>query len=716
MRDVIRSGRVWGLVLLTLALAVPAAAQFTESTDVVVVEVPVQVLGKDGEPVRGLTAADFEVSEGRKKLPITGFEVLDLEIAGEKPADMPTAARRHFLMLFDLSFSEPKSIIKARQAAADVVDSLHATDLVAVATYSQSNGPQLVLGFTPDRRQAKLALETLGLPQLVDRTPDPLRMVMMEMEDQVRSQPVGAGSSEKPGGDREAMVLEQLQSLTRESDKANQIVLENKVRALTRSFADLARLMNGVQGRKHVVYLSEGYDSSVLSGAVSDDEQAAMSESSVSGEIWNVDSDKRYGSTSAGNDVEQMLEAFRRSDCVIQAVDIGGLRDSGERNARGKDALIQMARGTGGDIYENFNDLSTAMDKMLKRTSVTYVLAVQPENLKHDGAYHKLKVELKGGKGGRIVHRPGYLAPKAGAQQNPLERTLAMGSQLMGGEDSGSINASVMAAAFRAASGDRAYVPVVIEVDGPGLLAGKQGATLPAEIYVYAMDQDGNVQDFLAQSPGPGPRQGRAAAQAERHEVLRPPGPAAGPVRGAGAGAQRRHRRARPPRHPAQGAGLHRGGRPGAAAPLLPRAARQVADDPGAAAGRADERAVPVHAQGPALHPVVHAGPRRRPGGPGRPGGLQPGQRRRQGARPGLRRGRQGGGARGDQGAGAGERRRGRSGPAGGRLPAARPAGPGSTRCASRCRTGGERTSVAPPSWSGRPAAALFREGHQTEG
>jgi hypothetical protein len=45
-------------------------------------------------------------------------------------------------------------------------------------------------------------------------------------------------------------------------------------------------------------------------------------------------------------------------------------------------------------------------------------------------------------------------------------------------------------------------VPVVIEVDGPGLLAGKQGATLPAEVFVYAMDQTGSVQDFLTQTLG----------------------------------------------------------------------------------------------------------------------------------------------------------------------------------------------------------------------
>src|SRR3954470_3789644 len=135
------------------APAAPIAQQtFSGATNVVAVEVPVQVI-KDGEPVRGLTAKDFEVYDGRRKVNVTGFELLDLAApAGLPSAQVPVAARRHFLMLFDLSFSEPKSIVKARTAAADVVDGLHPTDLVAVATYSSLSGPQLVLGFTPDRR------------------------------------------------------------------------------------------------------------------------------------------------------------------------------------------------------------------------------------------------------------------------------------------------------------------------------------------------------------------------------------------------------------------------------------------------------------------------------------------------------------------------------------------------------------------------------------
>lgn len=88
------------LCILLLA-ALPASAQtFSEATDVVVVEVPVQVIGADGKPVRRLTADNFEVYEGRKQQPLVGFQAHDLAsrpAAGEKAAPPPVAARRHAL-------------------------------------------------------------------------------------------------------------------------------------------------------------------------------------------------------------------------------------------------------------------------------------------------------------------------------------------------------------------------------------------------------------------------------------------------------------------------------------------------------------------------------------------------------------------------------------------------------------------------------------------
>ncbi|HEY2737313.1 MAG TPA: VWA domain-containing protein, partial [Thermoanaerobaculia bacterium] len=374
-----------GLCLAALCLAVPvraaqaptAAQRFGETTEVVVVEVPVQVV-KDGEPVRGLTADNFEVYDGRKKQKVTGFEALDLYSAAAQSqgaaapmAAVPAAARRHFLMIFDLSFSEPKSIIKARDAAKTLIKGLHPTDMVAVSTYSAQKGPQLILGFTSDRRQIDSAISTLGVPQLVDRAPDPLRLVLTALQDQADrgpGTPTSTAHSDNKQAVEEAM-LDTFKQFSIASEKAETSAQKAAVASYTRSMADLAKMMGSVDGRKMVVYLSEGFDSSLITGSADLKEQNDMAASAQSGEIWNVDSEKRYGDTKTMGNVEKMLEEFRRADCTIQAVDIGGLRagnDQGYQRKGGADSLLMMAKGTGGELFENYNDLSVAMGQMLR--------------------------------------------------------------------------------------------------------------------------------------------------------------------------------------------------------------------------------------------------------------------------------------------------------------------------------------------------------------
>jgi hypothetical protein len=198
-----------------------------------------------------------------------------------------------------------------------------------------------------------------------------------------------------------------------------------------------------------------------------------------------------------------MLQEFRRADCVVQSVDIAGLRaadDLGNRRTGGKDTLLNFAKSTGGELFENFNDLGAAMGQMLDRTSVTYLLSFQPEDLEWNGSFHRLKVELQNAGGGRVVYRPGYYAPKPYAERSPFEKLLDAQTQIVAGHDEGALDVAALAAPFALVGQERAYVAVLVEVGGKSLLAGKQAATLPTELYVYAFDAHGAIQDFVNQS------------------------------------------------------------------------------------------------------------------------------------------------------------------------------------------------------------------------
>ncbi|MEA2560190.1 MAG: hypothetical protein QOH06_1694 [Acidobacteriota bacterium] len=508
-----------GLLLLVFGVASVesvAAQTYSESTDVVVVEVPVQVLNDAGQPVRGLTADDFEVSERGRKQKIVGFEVLDLKVdvpaggAKTRTPPPPVSARRHFLFLFDLSFSSPKAAGRSREAARKILEKLHPSDLVAVGSYISSKGAELLLAFSGDRDQALMAIDRISKPTGLDYSPDPLRLVMGAgaLDNQ------GAGASEPEGGGRgsarESVAAsiagaeaDFSQGTVMSLERADRSQQERAMTAMTRSLTELARMMQSVRGRKHVVLFSEGFDGSLLRGTANLDEQNEMASSSAAGEYWNIDSEKRYGSTKAASVVEDMLEEFRRADCVIQAVDVGGLREGArpeDQWAGGKDSLFLMAKETGGELYENYNDLDVALTDMLERNSVTYVLAFQPEKIERDGAYHRLKVELKASKRGlRLVHRPGYYSPRPHDQQNPLEQALSAGERILSGFDGGTIHTAVLTAPFQA-SGPDAYVPVLIEVDGNTLLAGSKGAALPTDIFAYAFDSAGKVRDYFSQN------------------------------------------------------------------------------------------------------------------------------------------------------------------------------------------------------------------------
>ena len=90
--------------LLLLVAGVVALAQVRETVNVNIIEVPVTVVDSSGNPVRGLTAANFELYDQGKKRDVTSFDKIDFGVSESVSAISPLnpAARRTFLLLFDL--------------------------------------------------------------------------------------------------------------------------------------------------------------------------------------------------------------------------------------------------------------------------------------------------------------------------------------------------------------------------------------------------------------------------------------------------------------------------------------------------------------------------------------------------------------------------------------------------------------------------------------
>lgn len=507
--------------IVAIALAAPSTdaqrsrgQSFGEAVEVLTVEIPVLVRDRDGNPVKGLTAADFEVQDGRDSVPITGFQVVDLSATGDAAGargsralqQLPIGGRRHFLFLFDLSFSEPSAISRARKAAIDLVKTqLHPSDVVAVATYSIQRGPEMVLGFTSDQLQIELALKTLGLPSMIERFSDPLAFVITDPRGDLSATEIlsSAGDDLSPTAQAgSGQFAGELADYAIGFDRSDLAQAQGQVLGFTRQIEELAKVLHSVRGRKYVVFLSEGFDSQILTGSADLASIRETNEASASGQFWEVDSEERYGSTGALSALDSMLEELRRADAVIQAVDLAGLRGGSASGQSGQNSLFTMAKETGGELFRNWNDLSGAMEQMLDRTSVTYLLSIQPRNLKADGEFHRLRVRVKGQpRGTDVAHRTGYYAPRPYAEQSAMERRLAAADHILGGDDEGSIETAVVAAPIAGAAGD-VYVPVLIEMSGPSLLKVTSGKVLSLEVYAYAIDDEGRVRDFFSQAMG----------------------------------------------------------------------------------------------------------------------------------------------------------------------------------------------------------------------
>ncbi|HEX3068686.1 MAG TPA: hypothetical protein VHX14_08915, partial [Thermoanaerobaculia bacterium] len=105
---------------IVVFVAAAASAQLKESITVNHVDVPVAVVDRSGNPIRGLQAKDFQVFDEGKECTVSSFDIVDFASPASVKATSPLnpVARRNFLILFDLTYSSPQSMVRAEAAAA----------------------------------------------------------------------------------------------------------------------------------------------------------------------------------------------------------------------------------------------------------------------------------------------------------------------------------------------------------------------------------------------------------------------------------------------------------------------------------------------------------------------------------------------------------------------------------------------------------------------
>lgn len=474
-----------------LILAAAASAQVKETVNVHLVEVPVIVTGRDGNPVRGLTAANFEILDEGVKRNVTSFDQIDFASreSMRTTSALNPAARRSFLLLFDLSFSSPVGQSKAQEAAKNfIARGMQRRDLAAIGTVDVERGFRLLTAFTTDRNLLTAAISN----PIAFRTADPLQIAGTDV--------IEMPSTDVTVGERDVnSISEQTVEIARGEKRLNDGYNRARVERQMTLLGGLARTLRMLPGRKQVVLFSEGFDARLVQGrdarAIADN--MADMDLVLRGEGFKTDSDARYGSSTTMSILDRMARAFRGSDVQLHAVDIKGVRVQNDLQSGSKinsnEGLYLVANPTGGAVFQNSNDLNSDIERMLRQQEVVYVLGFQAPTAEK-GKFHDLKVRVSGVPGARVQHRAGYWE---NAGENPLERILSNAEIVL--NDIAQTEIGVASLAIPFPTGNNAQVPVIVEINGNDLIRDVKTSPIAVEVYVYAFDDEGIVRDRMFQ-------------------------------------------------------------------------------------------------------------------------------------------------------------------------------------------------------------------------
>lgn len=426
------------------------------ATSSLAVEIPITVVDRNGAAVRDLTAANFELMVDGKKQAIERAELV--------------RAGRNDLLVFDVRQWTPAYASHAQAAAHKWIDALAPGDRLAVASIDLNHGLRFVTSFTSDR-----ALLNAAVADPVNfRTADPLQLV------------AGPATNTPP-----AAVTTPQEPLTHK-EIARELVL----------VSGLARSLRFVPGQKHLIFLSDGFDSRLVrdaraleaaSGSQQEEDYSGFDVAQSSGghasqprsPVDSAASTPRLSPSGGGprdssSSVDQLASIAKRANVVIDAVDTAD--DDGKPNG----GLVVIAESTGGTVTTNQSAANLAARD-------AYVLSV-PVAASRPGQFHEMKLRLVNANG-RVVAPSGFWEP---GPQSQIERMLTNATILTGSPADKSLQIASLAAAFPT-SGDRAQVPVVVEVAGKEIIAGSKTPSATIDLYTYAFDHDGVARDAINQ-------------------------------------------------------------------------------------------------------------------------------------------------------------------------------------------------------------------------
>ncbi len=482
------------VAVAALTIAHPLAQQrpiFRSGRDVVSIDVVVR--DREGNIVRGLSQADFEIREDGRPQDVLAFTFQDIagraagaaatvdllagaatnmvaparpEAAALEPAGPLTTAavagRRLIVLLFDISSMQPEDVQRAVDSARRyVTDQMDDADMVAVATIASTL--DVLTDFTSDRARVDAALSRLAYTDGL-ATDAPAASTAATDE---------AAAAADDTGSVEASELD---------------MFNNDVRL--RALRTLAETLAPIEQKKAIVYFSAGMERSGQDNVV---ELRAAVNAAVRAHVAVYPIDTRgLQAVVPGGDARQ---GSGRGQGMFSG---RGVAQQFSRLAASQDTLTSLAADTGGRAFTDTNDFSDAFTRVQRDLSAYYLLGYSSTNTAKDGRFRRVQVRVKRD-GLRVEARAGYYAARDFQHTSRGDRETQLQEQLFADVSATDLPVLVTGGFFRLAA-DRYYVPISVAVPGSAVpvAAGRDKATL--DVLGMVRDEQGRPVGRMRQT------------------------------------------------------------------------------------------------------------------------------------------------------------------------------------------------------------------------
>jgi VWFA-related protein len=405
-----------------------------------VVRLDIVVRSKDGKPVIDLRPDELRVSEDGKRCDVSSFQLVQAEPAVQAGALSGRASNAPATKVATApppasAVGEPLTSVVALvfdQLGAEAAKNARAAALQFAqkrfpkgslfAVYKVGQGLRILQAFTEDRAALPAAIEkaTTGVDQARDpaHSPDFDNATEEALSLSIRAAQLAMSKAEGTAADARMLGLEA--RMLRQSDL---LAREAKGMGSLRPLLAISQALRSVQGRKSLLYFSEGL---LVPPNVEDVFQTTVS-------VANRANLSVYAFDARGLRVRS---SFTEAKLALELAKLGAMAEqtgSGQPaggggselrlNAQG--ALQDLAESTGGFLVAETNDLRPGLDRVVSDLRSYYEVGYVPPSTKADGRWHDISVKVS--RPGVVVRtRRGYFASPAGSLViQPYEMPLA---------------------------------------------------------------------------------------------------------------------------------------------------------------------------------------------------------------------------------------------------------------------------------------------------